>query len=132
LFVDVNNVSQKISFLLLCFNGCFQFGDLDSVVGGQRKCGRGSDEGGNVPLASLTFWHMRKASQKILEEFENLPKVRFVEFEGAVQSSPVVLVKVEIEAIEVWNAAIHMLDHFVLKLKECGVVKWDPDVADEG
>ncbi len=62
---------------------------------------------------------MRKACQKISEEFEDLPKVGFVKFKGTVQSSPVVLVKVEIEAIKVWNTAIHMLDHFVLKLKEC-------------
>ncbi len=116
--MDVDNIRQKIGFLLLFFNGCFQFGDLDGVVGGQRECGRGSDEGCNVPLAPLTFWHMRKACQKIVEEFENLFKVRFVNLESAVQSSPVPLVNVEIETIEVWNAAIHMLDHFVLKLEE--------------
>jgi len=122
LFLDVNDVSQKIGFLLLCFDGRFQFGDLNSVVGGQCECGRGSDEGGNVPLASHTFWHMRKVGQEVFEEIENLPKVGFVEFESAVKSSSVVLVKVEIEAIEVWNAAIHTLDHSVLKLEKCRVV----------
>jgi hypothetical protein len=117
---------------LLFFNSCFQFGDLDGVVGGQRECGCGSNEGCNVPLASLTFWHMREACQKIVKEFENLFKVGFVNFKSAVQSSPVPLVKVEVEAIKVWNAAIHTLNHFVLKLEESRVVKWDPYVADEG
>ncbi len=70
--MDVNNVRQKISLLLLFFNGCFQFGDLDGVVGGKRECGGGSNEGSDVPLAALTFLHMRKACQKIVEEFENL------------------------------------------------------------
>ena len=104
--MNVNDISQKVSLLLLFFNGCFQFGDLDGVVGGQRECGSGSDEGSDVPLAALTFLHMRKACQKIIEEFENLFKVGFVNFESAVP-----LVKVEIETIEVWNAAIHTLDH---------------------
>jgi hypothetical protein len=131
LFVDVNNVRQKISLLLLFFNGCFQFGDLDGVVGGQRECGGGSDEGSDVPLVVLTFLHMRKACQKIVEEFENLFKVGFVNFESAVQSGPVPLIKVEIKAIEVWNAAIHPLDHSVLKLEKSRVVKWDPYVTDE-
>jgi hypothetical protein len=65
---------------------------------------------------------MRKVGQEVFEEIENLPKVGFVEFESAVKSSSVVLVKVEIEAIEVWNAAIHTLDHSVLKLEKCRVV----------
>jgi hypothetical protein len=65
---------------------------------------------------------MRKAGQEVLEEFENLPKVGFLEFKSTVQSRPVVLVKVEIEAIEVWNAAIHTLDHFVLKSN--GILTW--------
>ena len=74
---------------------------------------------------------MRKACQKIPEEFENLFEVGFVQFEGAVESFSVVFIEVKVESIEVWNAAIHMLDHFVLKLKECRVVKWDPDMAGE-
>jgi len=41
--------------------------------------------------------------------------VRFLEFKSAVQGRPVVLVKVEIKAINAWNTAIHALDHFVLK-----------------
>jgi hypothetical protein len=73
--MDVNDISQKVRLLFLRFNGCFQFGDLDSVVGGQRECGRGSNEGGDVPLASLAFWHMKKAGQEVLEEFEDLPEV---------------------------------------------------------
>jgi hypothetical protein len=129
--MDVNDISQMVRLLFLRFDGCFQFRDLDNVVGGQRERGRGSDEGGDVPLTLLAFWHMRKAGQEVLEEFEDLPEVGFVEFKSAVESSPIVLVKVEIEAIEVWNAAIHTLDHSVLKLKECRVVKWNPDVAGE-
>jgi len=74
---------------------------------------------------------MRKARQKIVEEFEDLFKVGFVNFESAVQSGPIPLIKVEIETIEVWNAAIHTLDHSVLKLEKSRVVKWDPYVADE-
>jgi hypothetical protein len=129
LFVNVNNVRKKIRFLLLFFNGCFQFGNLDGVVGGQRECGGGSDEGSDVPLAGLTFLHMRKACQKIVEEFENLFKVRFVNFKSTVQSGPVPLIKVNIKAIEVWNAAIHMLDHSVLKLEKSRVVEWYPYVT---
>jgi hypothetical protein len=104
---------------------------LDGVVGGQRECGSGGDKESDVPLASLTFLHMREACQKIIEEFENLFKVRFVNFESAVQSGPVPLIKVEIKTIEVWNAAVHTLNHFVLKLEKSRVVKWDPYVTDE-
>jgi hypothetical protein len=78
------------------------------------------------------FRNVRKAGKKILEEFENLADVGFVKFKGAVQSCPVVLVKMYIEAIKVWNAAIHMLNHFVLKFEKSRVIKWDPDVAREG
>jgi hypothetical protein len=131
LFVDVNNVRKQIRFLLFFFNRCLQFGDLDGVVGGQRECGGGSDERSDVPLTALTFLHVRKACQKIIEEFENLFKVRFVNFESAVQSGPVSLIKVEIKTIEVWNAAIHTLNHSVLKLEKSRVVKWDPYVTDE-
>jgi hypothetical protein len=74
---------------------------------------------------------MRKACQKIVEEFENLFKVGFVNFESAVQSGPVPLIKVEIKAMEVWNAAIHTLDHFVLKLEKSRAVEWDPYMTDE-
>jgi hypothetical protein len=64
----------------------------------------------------LPFRDVWKACQKILEEFEDLTDVRFVEFESAVLCSPVVLIKVKVEKIEVWNAAIHTLNHFVLKV----------------
>ncbi len=82
-------------------------------------------------MTSLAFRHMRKAGQEILEEFEDLFEVGFVKFKGAVEGSPVVLVKVEIEAIEVWNAAIHMLDHLVLEFEKSRVVKWNPYVTGE-
>ncbi len=75
---------------------------------------------------------MWKACKKVFEKFENLTDVRFVELEGAVQSSPVVVVKRKVGAIEVWNAAIHMLDHLVLELKKSRVVKRYPDMAPEG
>jgi hypothetical protein len=74
LLVDVNNVRKQIHFLLLFFNGCLQFGDLDGVVGGQRECGGGGDKRSDVPLPALTFLHVRKACQKIIEEFEHLFK----------------------------------------------------------
>jgi hypothetical protein len=73
-----------------------------------------------------------KAGQKILEEFENLVDVRLVQFKSGVECSPIVLVQVEFEAIQVWNAAIHSLDHLRLELQKIGIVKWDPDVTDEG
>jgi hypothetical protein len=129
LFMKPDDVSQKISLSFLGFNGRFQLGDLDRVVGGQCECSSGSDERGNVPLSSLMFWNVRKACQKILEDFEDLTDVRFVEFESALQCSPVLLIKVKVETIEVWNAAIHTLDHFVLKLQKSRVVKRDPDMA---
>jgi len=72
-----------------------------------------------------------KTGQEILEEFENLIDVRLVQFKSVVESSSIVLVQVEFEAIKVWNAAIHSLDHLRLELQKSGVVKWDSDVADE-
>ncbi len=74
---------------------------------------------------------MWKTGQEILEEFEYLIDVRLVQFKRAVESSPIVLVQVEIKGIKVWNAAIHSLDHLRLELQKSGVVKWDSDVADE-
>ncbi len=99
LFMKPDDVSQKISLLFLGFNGGLQLGDLDCVVGEQRECSSGSDKRGDVPLSSLSFWIVRKTCQKILKESEYLTDVRFVEFEGAVQCSPVVLIKVEVEPI---------------------------------
>ena len=75
--------------------------------------------------------HMRKAHQKILEEFENLFEVGFVKFKSAVECSPVVFVKVEMKAIEVWNAAIHTLNHLVLEFERSRVIERDPYVAGE-
>ncbi len=74
---------------------------------------------------------MWKTGQEILEEFEYLIDVRFVQFKSAVESSLIVLVQVEFEAIKVWNAAIHSRDHLRLELQKSRVVKWDSDVADE-
>ncbi len=75
---------------------------------------------------------MRKAGQEVFEEFEDLLEVGLVEFKGAVECSPVVLIKVEMKAIEVWNAAIHTLNHLVLKFEKSRVVEWNPNVAGEG
>jgi hypothetical protein len=74
---------------------------------------------------------VRKAGQEILEKFENLLEVGFVKFEGAVESFSVVFVNFEMETIEVWNAAIHMLGHLSLELKKSGVVERDPDMTGE-
>jgi len=52
-----------------------------------------------------------QAGQKILEEFEDLVDVRLVQFKGAIECSPIVLIQVEFETIKVWNATIHSLDH---------------------
>ena len=74
---------------------------------------------------------MRKAGQEILEEFEDLFEVGFVKFEGAVESKSVVFIEVKVEAIKVWNAAIHMLDHLILKFEKSRVVEWNPYVTGE-
>jgi hypothetical protein len=66
---------------------------------------------------------MRKACKKVIEESENMSDIGFVKFKGVVESKPVVLVKVEIEAIKIRNAAIYELDHSVLKLKQSRVIK---------
>jgi hypothetical protein len=88
-------------------------------------------ERSNVPLTSLAFWHVRKACQEILEELEDLSEVGFVKFKGAVKCNLVVFVKVEIKAIEVWNAAIHTLNHLVLEFEKSRVIERDPYVAGE-
>jgi hypothetical protein len=62
---------------------------------------------------------VRKAGQKIPEQLEHLVKVRFVELEGAVKNFYVSFFNFEMETIEVWNAAIHTLDHLSLKFKKC-------------
>ncbi len=56
----------------------------------------------------------------------------FVKLERAVTRRPVVLIRVEVEAVEVWKAAVHTLDHLLLKVKKGGVVERDPNVAGEG
>ncbi len=73
-------MDEKICLLFLGFYGRLQFRNLDRVVGGQRECGGRSDKRGDVPLASLAFRKLREAGKKILEEFENLMDVRFIEF----------------------------------------------------
>jgi len=75
---------------------------------------------------------MRKVGQEILEEFENLFEVRFVQFESAVESKSVVFIEVKVEAIKVWNAAIHTLDHLILEFEKSRVVEWNPNVTGEG
>ncbi len=68
LLMKSNDVSQKISLLLLSLNGSFQFGNWYGVVGGKRECSSSSDKRSNVPMASLTFRYMGKACQKILKK----------------------------------------------------------------
>ena len=82
-------------------------------------------------MTSLSLGHMREAGQKILEKFEDLSDIRFVKFEGAVDSFPVVFAEIKVESIKVWNAAIHTLDHLVLEVEKSGVVERDPNVAGE-
>ena len=74
---------------------------------------------------------MWKTCQKVLEEVEDLLDVRFVKFEGAVDSFSVVFVEMKVESIKVWNAAIHTLDHLVLEFEKSRVVERDPNVAGE-
>ncbi len=74
---------------------------------------------------------MRKTGHEVLEKVENLLEVRFVKFEGAIESFPVVFVEVKVESIEVWNAAIHMLNHLVLEFEKSRVIEGDPYMAGE-
>jgi len=74
---------------------------------------------------------MRKACQEIFEKFEYLLEVRFVKFKGAVESFSVVFVEVKVESIEVWNAAIHTLNHLVLEFEKSRVIERDPYMAGE-
>ena len=82
-------------------------------------------------MTALSFRHMRKACQEIVEKSEDLLDVRFVKFEGAVDSFSVVFVEMKVESIKVWNAAIHTLDHLVLEFEKSRVVERDPNVAGE-
>ena len=74
---------------------------------------------------------MWKAGQKVLEEVEDLLEVRFVKFKSAIESVPVVFAEFEVEFFEVWNAAIHMLNHLVLKFEKSRVIERDPYMAGE-
>ncbi len=75
---------------------------------------------------------MWKACKKVLEEFEDLNGVGFVELESAVECDPVVLCQFEIKTIEFCNAGVHPVDHHWLKVKKCRVVERDSYVASEG
>jgi hypothetical protein len=77
------------------------------------------------------FWNVWKADKEILEKFENLDDVRFVEFKCAVEGNPVVFVQFEVKMIEVWNALIHTIDHFLLKMKKGRLVERDPYMTSE-
>ncbi len=90
LFIKASNVCQQICFLLFGLNSNLEFGDLYGVVCGQCQ-GRGScNQKSNVPLASLMFWNMLKACKKVMEEFENLDGVQFVQLKCTVECSPAV------------------------------------------
>ncbi len=84
LFMKFDDVGEEISLLLLGLNCSLLFGNLHCVVCGQHECGSGGNEPGDVPLSSLTFRNVRKACKKVLEEFENLTDVGFVQFKSAV------------------------------------------------
>ncbi len=74
---------------------------------------------------------MRKTCQEVLEKVEDLLEVRFVKFEGAIECFSVVFIEVKVESIEVWNAAIHMLNHLVLEFEKSRVIERDPYMAGE-
>ncbi len=74
---------------------------------------------------------MWKADKKILEEFENLNDVGLVEFERAVEGDTVVFIQFEIETIEVRDAVVHTVDHFLLKIKKSRIVERHPHLASE-
>jgi hypothetical protein len=75
---------------------------------------------------------MGKACKKVMKKFEDLTDIQFAQFKSAVQCHPVVLVKFEVKMIQVWNAPVHTLDHFLLKVKTSRVIERDLDVAREG
>jgi len=58
-------------------------------------------------------------------------EVGFVKFKSAVKCNPVVFVKIEMKAIEVWDAAIHTLNHLVVEFEKSRVIEGDPHVAGE-
>jgi hypothetical protein len=132
LIVKSKDVGQQIGFLFLGLNSGLKFGYLDSVVCGQRECRGSSDKGSDVPLLSLTFRSMWKAGKKVLEEFENLIDVGLEEYESAVKSDKVVFIQFEVEMIEVKDAVVHMVNHFLLKMKKGRIVEGDPYMAHEG
>ena len=74
---------------------------------------------------------MRKTCQEVLEKVEDLLEVRFVKFKGAIESVPVVFAEFEVEFFEVWNAAIHTLNHLVLEFEKSRVIERDPYMAGE-
>ncbi len=131
LLMELDDVSEKISLLFLGFDGGFEFGDLNRVVRGQRESSGCCDEGGHVPLSSLSLRYMWKACQKVLKKFKDLSDVGFVKFERAIERCPIVLGWVELETFQVWKNIVHTFEHFLFKMKECRVVEWDPNVAGE-
>jgi hypothetical protein len=74
---------------------------------------------------------MWKTCQKVLEKVEDLLEVRFVKFKSAVKCVPVVFAEFEVEFFEVWNAAIHTLNHLVLEFEKSRVIERDPYMAGE-
>ncbi len=52
-------------------------------------------------------------------------------FKSAVKSVPVVLAEFEVEFLEVWNAAIHTLNHLVLEFEKSRVIERDSYMAGE-
>jgi hypothetical protein len=84
------------------------------------------------PIAVVDVPEREEDLKKVMEKFEDLMDIGFVQLKSAVQSCPVVLVKMKVETIQVWNAPVHTLNYFVLELKKSRAVKWDPDVAREG
>ncbi len=58
--------------------------------------------------------------------------VGFVKLKRAVKRCPVELARVEMETVQVRKDVVHTFDYFLFKVKECRVVKWDPNVAGEG
>ncbi len=70
--MQFDDVSQKVSPLFLSLDSSFEFGDLNCVVCGKCESRSCSDERGDVPLASLTFWNVWKAGKQVVKKFENL------------------------------------------------------------
>ncbi len=93
----------------------------------------------DVAMAKEATSHWRRCrsgtcgrlARRSLEKVEDLLEVRFVKFKSTIERVSVVFADLEVEFFEVWNAAIHTLNHLVLEFEQRRVVERDPYMAGE-